>query len=133
MDVVEESKVEEEPAAETEEDKIKKAIEEIVKEDFRKTEIIDLRVNQDASGEEERYIVLVYLKWDVKNSAKTTQDMLNQYSDHLAAKMADNKLIYELVEFWEVPYHKEGETILKKTYENKEAGMFLKDEMNMFN
>lgn len=110
---------------------IEKAVKDIAKEDFRKTEITEVRVNKDLSVDEERYIVLVNLRWDVKNKPKMTNEMLQQYSDHLAAKMADFELIYEFVEFWEVPYLKEGDVILKKTYENTGNGMFLKDEVNL--
>ena len=93
------------------------------------TDITNIEINKDASVDEERYIVLVNLKWDVKNKPKTTKDMLDMYSDHLAAKLADNELIHELVLFWEVPYHKEGQSILKRTYQNKEDGMYLEDEV----
>lgn len=114
-------------------DEIEKAIKEIAEEDFRKTEITEVRVNKDLSVEEERYIVLVDLRWDVQNKPKTTNEMLQQYSDHLAAKMTDFDLIYEFVQFWQVPYLKEDEVILKKTYENTNDGMFKKHEVNMIN
>lgn len=78
---------------------IEKAIKEIAKEDFRKTEITEFRVNKDLSVDEERYIVLVDLRWDVKNKPKMTNEMLQEYSNHLAAKMAEFGLIYEFVGF----------------------------------
>lgn len=111
-------------------------IKNVVDADLNNTTITELRVNEDASVEEERYIVLVDLEWDVKNGASTTKEMLDMYSDHLAAKMADDELIYELVLFWTVPYHNENESILKRTYENKDGGMYLEDEakdINVFN
>lgn len=108
-------------------------VESIVGSDLDNTTITDLRVNEDASVDEERYIVLVDLEWDVKNGAKTTKEMLDMYSDHLAAKLADDDMIHELVLFWTVPYHNENESILKRTYENKEDGMFLEDEMKDVN
>jgi len=109
-------------------DDIESDVNNIVDEDLDNTSITELRINEDASTDEERYIVLVDLEWDFKNKPNTTKDMLDMYSDHLAAKMADNDLIYELVLFWEVPYHKEDDTILKRTYENKDGGMHLTDE-----
>lgn len=108
---------------------IKWAVEDIVDEDLDNTTITDLRINEDASIDEERYIVLVDVEWDVKNKPKTTKDMLDMYSDHLAASLADNELVYELVLFWTVPYHNEDESILKRTYQNKNDGMYLEDEM----
>lgn len=100
----------------------------VVDADLKDTTITDLRINEDASTDEERYIVLVDLEWDVKNSAGTTKEMLDMYSDHIAAKLAEDKYIHELVLFWTVPYHNEDDNILKRTYENKEDGMFLEDE-----
>lgn len=109
-------------------EEIESKIKEIVDEDLNSTFVIELDVNEDASVDEERYIVLVDLEWSVKNKPDTTKEMLDMYSDHLAAKMADNDLVHRLVIFWEVPYHKEEETILKRTYENKEGNMYLEDE-----
>lgn len=104
-------------------------IKNVVDADLNNTTITELRVNEDASVEEERYIVLVDLEWDVKNGASTTKEMLDMYSDHLAASLTDNELIYELVLFWTVPYHNENDSILKRAYENKDGGMYLEDEM----
>lgn len=101
----------------------------IVADDMNATEVTNVEINEDASVDEERYIVLVDLEWDVKNSASTTKDMLDMYSDHLAAKLADDELIYNLVLFWTVPYHNEDDSILKRTYENKDDGMYLDDEV----
>lgn len=104
----------------------------IVSTDLDNVSVTDLRINNDASVDEERYIVLVDVEWDMKNRPKTTKEMLDMYSDHLAAKLSDEELIYELVLFWTVPYHKENDSILKRTYENKEGNMYLEDEMKDF-
>ena len=124
----EEKKKEEKKPKETKGSKIEKAVKGVVDSDLNSTTINELTINEDASVDEERYIVLANLKWDVKNTANLTKDMLDMYSDHLAAKLADDKNIHELVIFWEVPYHKEGDTILKKTYQNDSDGMYLSDE-----
>lgn len=123
-----EDKKEQEDEELTAGEEIESKIKEIVDEDLNSTVVTELNVNEDASVDEERYIVLVDLEWSVKNKPDTTKEMLDMYGDHLAAKMADNNLIHELVIFWEVPYHKEEETILKRTYENKEGNMYLEDE-----
>jgi len=108
-------------------------IESIVDTDLNDTSITNLRVNEDMSVDEERYIILVDLSWSVKNTPGTTKDMLDMYSDHLAAKLTDHKSIYELVLFWTVPYHNEDDSILKRTYKNKEKGMYLTDEVKDIN
>lgn len=112
---------------------IEKDVENIVNKDLDDTSITDIRINEDASIDEERYIVLVDLEWDVQNKPKTTKEMLDMYSDHLAANLSDSELIYELVLFWTVPYHNEDDSILKRTYENKDEGMFLGDEVKDIN
>lgn len=101
----------------------------VVDEDLDDTSVIDIEINEDASVDDEQYIVLVDLEWDVKNGANSTEDMLDMYSDHLAANLSDNELIHELVLFWTVPYHNEDDSILKRTYDNKEDGMHLNDEV----
>lgn len=101
----------------------------VVRADLENTTITNLRVNEDASVDEDRYIVLVDLTWDVKNDPNTTKKMLDMYSDHLASKVVDNEMIYELVLFWTVPYHNEDDSILKRTYQNKDGGMYLEDEI----
>lgn len=113
--------------------RIENDIKNIVDEDFNQTEVIKVRVNEDMSVDEERYIVLIDLQWNVKNRAETTYDMLEMYSDHLAAKMAKYDDIYELTQFWVVPYHDENDVSLKRAYETKDDGMYLTDEMNMLN
>lgn len=100
----------------------------VVDEDLDDTSVIDIEINEDASVDDERYIVLVDLEWDVKNGASSTEDMLDMYSDHLASNLSDNELIHELVLFWTVPYHNEVDSILKRSYENKDDGMYLDDE-----
>lgn len=130
-DEIEEVIEEEEEIDDTQDniDDIDYEVNHVIDEDLDNTTVTDLRINEDVSVDEERYIVLADVEWDVKNSESTTKDMLDMYSDHLAANLTDNELIYELVLFWTVPYHNEDESILKRTYENKEDGMYLEDEV----
>lgn len=120
---------EEEPEEESIEDEIKDEVNHIVDEDLDDTEVTEIRVNEDASVDEERYIVLVNLTWNVNNKPKRTAEMINMYSARLAVNLEDYDKIYELVDFWEVPYHKEGTNIIKNTYENTDDGMERKDLM----
>lgn len=118
----------EEPTEEIEltiEEQIKNEVDRIVNEDFRSTEINDLKVNLHAGRDDGSSIVLPHLIWDVKNRAGTTRDMLEQYSDHLAATLADIDEVSEITVFWEVPYHKEDTNIAKYEYAREGAGMAI--------
>lgn len=120
----------EEPTEEIEltiEETIQIEVDRIVNEDFRKVEINDLNINLHAGRDDGSYIVLPHLKWDVKNRASTTRDMLEQYSDHLAATLADIDEVSEITVFWEVPYHKEDTNIAKHEYAREGEGMAIGD------
>jgi len=108
-------------------DDIKKMVEDIVSSDLKKTTIKDLLVN-NYQAEENQYIVLPHLKWEVKNSKKMTVEMLEMYSDNIAAKLAEEKGIQEITVFWEVPYHLEGQNIAKFNYLRKGDGMAKVDK-----
>lgn len=47
------------------------------------------------------------------------------YSDDLAANLAKEGDISELVVFWEVPYHLEGKNVAKFTYTKKGENMII--------
>lgn len=98
------------------EDKLKERATKIIKDDFNKTTVKEIQVNKNMGLDDGSYIVLPYLKWDVKNSKKTTKEMLEMYSDHLAATLAEEGDISEITVFWEVPYHVEGDNIAKFNY-----------------
>ena len=96
---------------------------EIVGDDFNKTDIKKIAVNKNMGLDDGSYIVLPHLTWDVKNKEKMTREMLSQYSNHLAAILADESDISEITVFWEVPYHKEGENIAKFNFTREGDGM----------
>ena len=108
---VEEEQKDDEPVELTEQEEIQQAVETIVEDDLRDTAVSDLSVNENLGLDDGSYVVLAHLEWNVKNRAKTTRDMLEQYSDHLAAKLADYN-VSEVTVFWEVPYHIKGITLL---------------------
>lgn len=112
-DVVEEPEV-------TREDEIRDAVEAIIKEDLNSTNIKEVKVNLHMGRDDGTYLVLPHLKWNVKNRAKTTREMLQMYSDNIAAKLADEEDVSEITIFWEVPYHQEGDNVAK--YEYTRAG-----------
>jgi len=106
---------------------LKKMVSDIVSTDLNGTTINDLIVN-NYQAEENKYIVLPHLKWETKNSKKRTVEMLEMYSDHIAAKLYEQKGIEEITIFWEVPYHLEGENIAKFNYMRNANGMAKNDK-----
>ncbi len=86
-----------------------------VKDQYPGTTVEKLDVNVNANVEN-AYIVLPFLKWDVKNRPKMTREMLETYSDDLAATLAKYENINDITVFWEVPYHKEGTNVSKQSY-----------------
>lgn len=115
----------------TEEAKIKKKIIEIATVSYSDTSLYNIDVNENLGTDDENdYIVLAYPKWNVKNTASTTQEMLSMYSSDLAAKVGSELTnVSEITIFWTVPYYSETETVLKYTYTRDGSKMFLTDTM----
>ena len=86
-----------------------------------------VEVNLNYSLDDGSLIVLPKLVWDRKNTAKTTKEQLETYSDHLATKLAEQSDISEITVFWEVPYHLEGDSVAKFMYERSGKGMAKTD------
>ena len=108
---------EEKKAKEEEKQQINNTIEDRVAGKYEDTDIQKVEINDNLGTDEEGdYIVLVHLKWNRKNKPKTTKDMLEMYSDDLAATLAEEENITEITVFWEVPYHLEGDNIAKMNY-----------------
>lgn len=109
------------------EDEIKAFIAEKVEADYNSTSIRDIRVNEDA-GTGEGYIVLVDLSFDAKNRPGTAKDMIDMYSSDLAATLAEQEDINEVVSFWEVPYLQESGNIVKIATERSGEGMAFTEQ-----
>lgn len=116
-------------AKEKEVKEIEDTVKERVSDEYAQTSILDLQVNENLGTEdkEDDYIVLAYLKWDRKNRAKGTREMLEMYSDDLAATLAKHENIEEITVFWEVPYHLEGNNSVKMSYLRSGEGMAIED------
>lgn len=125
---VDETEEQEENAEEEElsrEEEIQAIIESIIDEDIDRTVINSNDVNYNAGLDDGSYLALPKLTWEVKNSADTTRDMLKQYSDHIAAKLAEVSDISDVTVFWEVPHHKEGDNVAKFEYSRQDDGMAI--------
>lgn len=91
-----------------------------VRSEYADTNIDHITVNNDN-------IVLAYLVWNVKNSEKTTKEMLRMYSDDLAATLTDDyDDLKEIAVFWNVPYLSKD---YKWHYTCTSSGAYMDDSM----
>ena len=86
-------------------------------------------IKQDGGTEEEGdYVALAYLTWNVKNKPEMTEQMLQIYSDDLAASLAlDHPEVQAAALFWEVPYLNASTS--KWSYRRKDGGMYMDDKV----
>ena len=108
-------------------DEIKGIVEDKVKSDYDSTSIKEITVNEDA-GKGEGYIVLAYLSFDAKNTAKTAKNMITMYGQDLGATLASQPDINEVTVFWEVPYLKVGDNVYKINMQREGEGMSIENE-----
>lgn len=123
----------EEPLTETEQ--IEVDMREIVSDNYMETTVSQITINPNYGTEddEDDYVALVYLVWDMKNTRKTTQEMLEMYSEDFAARIGtDIPSVSEFAVFWTVPYHDKTQTAMKFTYDRKDEGMYQVDKWNSF-
>ncbi len=120
------------PLSETAEpSEIETAFRQIVKEKYDKTDVDRITLNKNLGTEDndQDYVALVYLTWNVKNGADMTKRMMAMYSEDLAARTATNiPNISELCVFWTIPYYDENDTSVKYSYERRDSGMYQTDE-----
>lgn len=108
---------------------IEKTIKDRVSDKYSGTVIKKIDINENlGTDDEDDYIVLPHLKWDVKNKPKMTREMLEMYSDDLAATLAKHTNITEITIFWEVPYHLEGNNVAKMSYSRSGDGMAIEEK-----
>lgn len=109
----------------TREEKIEKTAKGIIKKNDSFSKVKELDVNKNLGLNDGSYIVLPHLKWEAMNNPERTKRLLEMYSDDLAANLAKEGDISELVVFWEVPYHLEGKNLAKFTYTKKGDKMYI--------
>ena len=99
--------------------------------EYTGTTLDKLTLNDDYGTEEDGdYVALVYLTWDVKNTVKTSKEVLKLYSSDMAARIyTDVPSIQELCIFWTVSYH---DSTAKISFERKSQGMVYTDEIYGF-
>ena len=109
---------------------IEKTIKDRVSENYTQTTVDRISINDDLGTESNQndWVVLVYLTWDVHNSGETSEKVLRMYSDDLAASLAkEYENIQEIACFWEVPNLTSNTS--KWAYERSGDGMYLTDNM----
>lgn len=107
-------------------DTLEGRVEKHIDENYNDTSIKELKINDDV-GKGKGKIVLVHLSFDAENRAKTAKDMIDMYSEDLAAKLAKEKEVNEVTVFWQVPYLKKGENIAKINSVRKGDAMYEGD------
>lgn len=104
----------------------------IIKENYKTTSIEKIEINEDmGSSEKNKLIALVYLSFDALNTSKTAYNMVEMYSDDLAANIGkDNDTVNQIAVFWKVPYIDEDETLAKFSYERSGEHMIITDKVS---
>ncbi|HBU92392.1 MAG TPA: hypothetical protein DEB53_14465 [Bacillus pumilus] len=107
-------------------------IESIVEDNYKTASIEKIEINQDMSTDQDnKLIALVHLSFDFKNSAQTSYNMVEMFSDDLASKIGtDNNTINQIAVFWKVPYIDEDETLAKFSYERSGEHMIITDKVS---
>lgn len=107
-------------------------IESIVEDNYKAASIEEIEINEDMGSEKpNKLIALVHLSFDAKNSARTSYNMVEMYSDDLAAKIgSENDTVNQIAVFWKVPYIDEDETLAKFSYERSGEHMIITDKVS---
>lgn len=107
-------------------------IESIIEDNYKAASIEKIEINQDMSTDQDnKLIALVYLSFDFKNSAQTSYNMVEMFSDDLASKIGtDNNTINQMAIFWKVPYIDEDEILAKFSYERSGKQMKITDKVS---
>lgn len=107
-------------------------IESIVEDNYKTASIEEIEINEDMGSEKpNKLIALVHLSFDAKNSARTSYNMVEMYSDDLAAKIgSENDTVNQIAVFWKVPYIDEDETLAKFSYERSGEHMIITDKVS---
>lgn len=107
-------------------------IKKIIEENYKTTSIEKIEINEDmGASEKNKLIALVYLSFDALNTSKTAYNMVEMYSDDLAANIGkDHDTVNQIAVFWKVPYIDEDETLAKFSYERSGEHMIITDKVS---
>lgn len=103
-------------------------IEQIVKlraEEYPECKIKELNVNLEYGSEDEKYIIMAYLEWNRKNSLKKIKELIQIYSDDLAAYLAGRRDdISEIYVFWMIPEYYGEDVAAKSSYDVRDGNAY---------
>lgn len=105
-------------------DKIKDLAEEKASVKVNKIKVVE-NFSDDSDG---GYNAMVHLVFDVKNRPKTAKDTINAITDSIGANLAGTEELENVTFFWEVPYIREGDNIIKVMAEHRDGNMYRVDE-----
>lgn len=113
--------------AENQKEEVTQLVNETIKEaDLYGVTLNNVQVNTNASKNDGSKIALVYLTWNVSNSASTTRQMLEMYSARIVGKaLVKDQSINDAVLFWEVPYHAKEINVAKFNYFKKNGEFYV--------
>lgn len=92
--------------------------------------ITSISINENLGTDEENdFVVLAYLSFDVKNKPNTTKEMLTLLNNEIGVNMAEIDNISELTIFWEVPYlNSSNDNVAKANLLRNEKGFYFEEE-----
>ncbi|MDA1690224.1 MULTISPECIES: hypothetical protein [Bacillus] len=93
------------------------------------TSIKKIEVNEHAGTDNpDDYILLLHLSFDTKNTKQTTKEMIEDHNNEIGVKVAKElKNVQEVAVFWEAPYIKKGDNIVKANLERSGDKMMFKE------
>ena len=98
-------------------------------EEYKGSETIEIKVNENVGADDGSYIVLAYMSYPTQISAERTRKMIEMFSSDLAANLAKESDVSEVAVFWEVPKFLKSGNAAKYAYERLGEGMRLADEV----
>lgn len=127
-EIVTETEIATEAETESETDKITNFVKDTTKEYYRDTDIDSITVNEDLSTDESGdYVLLINYTWNVQNSENTSKQMLDMYSQDIAARIAqDYPSVTQMAVFWHVDYLSKD---AKWQFVRANGGMMIEDVM----
>lgn len=111
--------------------KIKNTIEYRSKE-YTNCKVTDIVVNIETFSNPVQHIVLVYIEYGLNNSLDKTQEMIDIYSDDMAAYLAQMyDSLSEVCVFWTVPKYYDSNIAAKCSYNIHDEKAFIADKIGL--
>ena len=97
--------------------------------EYTDCQVTDITVNIETNSDPIQHIVLVYCEYARNNSLDTTREMIDIYSDDIAAYLAQkHDSVSEVYVFWTVPKYYANNIAAKCSYNIHDAKAFIADK-----